>query len=212
MKVELKNYTILGEETISEAAAQCRLSAPKSFKRIRTVIRAGHMSALGHASATISVNGISRVCSHQLVRHVFIRYMQQSQRSIQSKPVYIIPPIDYIKDRSQARHIRKKMEYDCLRAYNAYALYLQLGVKKEDARYILPQATSTGMWMSSSLQGWWDFLYGSRSTIDKKTGNIIMAGASRLAYDAQWEIRNVACRIETALTEVYPNIFRRNFS
>ena len=211
MLVKLESPSGGEEEIISAATAECRLSPRKNEKRIRSIIRAGHMSSLGFANAVISVQDISRACSHQLVRHIFIRYMQQSQRSIQSNPIFIIPPLDYLESTKRASTI-KLMESVCMGCYRSYVELLRIGVKKEDARYILPQATSTGMWMSSSFQGWWDFLYGSRSTVDKKTGDVIMAGASRLDKHAQWEIREVAQEIEKVLAKVAPNIFRRNFS
>ncbi len=189
----------------------------KNEKRIKSIIRAGHMSSLGFASAVISVDGISRACSHQLVRHIFIRYMQQSQRSIEAKPVFIIPPMVYL-DLDKRAMIVRMMEEACMSSYRCYKEYVRLGVKKEDARYILPAASSTGMWMSSSFQGWWDLLYGSRSYITKedtkkhKEGDVVMLGASRLDQHAQWEIRDVAHEIEKVLAKVAPNVFKRNFS
>jgi len=212
MIVKIRHADPIGEQIISEATAECRLSEPINERRIKAVIRAGHMSALGFASAVISVDEISRACSHQLVRHVFIRYMQQSQRSIKCDPIFITPPLDYIEDPELRHKLTYFMKDSCMQAYLDYKHLLDKGVKKEDARYILPQASSTGMWMSSSLQGWWDLLYGSRSTVDKKAGDVVMAGASRLDKHAQWEIRDVAHEIERLLAEVYPNIFRRNFS
>ena len=175
------------------------------------------MSALGQASATISVTGISRACSHQLVRHIFIRYQQQSQRSIQSDPVFVIPPLPYL-DSVLRESVRLSMEADCMEAFKKYSHYLKIGVRKEDARYLLPQATETGMWMHSSLQGWWDLLYGSRSYIAKEDTklynkhDVVMLGASRLDQHAQWEIREVAQEIEKVLAKIAPNVFRRNFS
>ena len=46
------------------------------------LVRSGHMSALEHASFTFAVDGISRACSHQLVRHRVASYSQQSQRYV----------------------------------------------------------------------------------------------------------------------------------
>ena len=39
----------------------------------------GHESPLEHISFTFAVEGISRACSHQLVRHRLASYSQQSQ-------------------------------------------------------------------------------------------------------------------------------------
>ncbi len=40
----------------------------------------GHMSPFEHASFTFGIDGISRACSHQLVRHRVASYSQRSQR------------------------------------------------------------------------------------------------------------------------------------
>jgi len=216
--VKLEHCDPKSEEIISAATAECRLSPRKNEKRIKSIIRAGHMSSLGFASAVISVDGISRACSHQLVRHIFIRYMQQSQRSIAAKPVFIIPPLYYLPCPIERSDLIDEMVLDCEHAYKRYMYYVSKKVKKEDARYILPAASSTGMWMSSSFQGWWDLLYGSRSYIAKedtkkhKEGDVVMLGASRLDKHAQWEIRDVAHEIEKVLAKVAPNVFKRNFS
>ncbi|MDB4312077.1 FAD-dependent thymidylate synthase [bacterium] len=222
MKVTLENWSPDPEKMVAKSTAHCRLSDTtsdtKNKNRVRAVIRAGHMSALGQASATISVTGISRACSHQLVRHVFIRYQQQSQRSIQAAPVFIIPPLPYIEDVYKRCRLIRMIEEDCIKAYERYSLYLTCGMRKEDARYILPAASETGMWMHSTLQGWWDLLYGSRSYVAKedtklyRKGDVVMLGASRLDKHAQWEIQSVAVEIEKLLKDIAPNIFRRNFS
>ncbi|MBC8447227.1 MAG: FAD-dependent thymidylate synthase, partial [Chloroflexi bacterium] len=43
-------------------------------------VQEGHESIIEHASFTFLVEGISRACSHQLVRHRLASYSQESQR------------------------------------------------------------------------------------------------------------------------------------
>ena len=63
------------------------------------------------------------------------------------------------------------------------------GVKKEDARAVLPMNTSTKMYMTGNLQGFMSFF------------NL------RLNHKAQTEIRNVANAIYDLLAIEYPLVF-----
>jgi thymidylate synthase (FAD) len=47
---------------------------------LRARVREGHESLVEHASATFEISGISRACSHQIVRHRLASYSQESQR------------------------------------------------------------------------------------------------------------------------------------
>ena len=47
---------------------------------IRETLKRGHLSPWEHSSYTFMVEGCSRVCSHQLVRHRIASYTQQSMR------------------------------------------------------------------------------------------------------------------------------------
>ena len=75
----------------------------------------------------------------------------------------------------------------------AEALYLKLvdtkAMRKEDARYILPQGCTTGMNLCLNFQGWRDFLRNRNDT------------------HAQWEVRAVAAEINRQLGEIAPGLF-----
>ena len=75
-------------EKIIELAGR---TAYKSFNRIEDgsagefvgrIVRMGHESVLEHASASIRITGITRACSHQLVRHRLASYTQESQKFV----------------------------------------------------------------------------------------------------------------------------------
>ena len=68
MKVTLVQHTPTPLYTVAEAAAVCYDSEP-SLKIVKGCIRSGHTSVLEHASFTFRIEGISRSCSHQIVRH-----------------------------------------------------------------------------------------------------------------------------------------------
>lgn len=73
MKVEILAYTPNPEETIARAASTCYDSVPKELdkarKMIAAIIKSGHESCIEHSSATFEIDSISRVVTHELVRH-----------------------------------------------------------------------------------------------------------------------------------------------
>ena len=110
MKVELIAVTqyLRGdgtpEELIEHAGRVCYRSQsrgdPATFLRAR--LRDGHESIIEHAGATFEISGISRACSHQLVRHRLASYSQESQRYVDmSDPALVLP--DAIADDARAR-------------------------------------------------------------------------------------------------------------
>lgn len=141
---------------------------------------------LGHA--TFLISGVSRNYSHQQVRHRWLSYSQQSQRYVDAAKGdwgYICPPS--IQSNPDAKEI---FDLHMQGADQAYKSLRDLGIRKEDARFILPSAVETTLVISGHFYHWQDFL------------------RQRVARDAQWEIRtNVAKEIETQLAEVAPHIF-----
>ena len=102
MKVTLVGYTPRPLYVCAEAAAVCYDSEP-SLNIIEGCIRSGHQSVLEHCSFTFRVEGISRSCSHQIVRHRIASYSQQSQRYVKYDDLdWVIP--DYGIDGDFARH------------------------------------------------------------------------------------------------------------
>lgn len=144
-----------------------------SRKRAVRCFELGHMSVFEHVSATWSIDGISRACSHQLVRHRLASYCQQSQRYVKvgtnSMDWYVIPPSIGEDDLKCVEY--EVAMYQCAKHYNSL---LKKGVKPEDARYVLPEATKTHINVTMNLREFASF-YALRSD-------------SR----AQWEIRELA--------------------
>ncbi len=94
------------EALIEHAGRVCYRSASRgnSAAFLRARLREGHESIIEHASATFEVSGISRACSHQLVRHRIASYSQESQRYVDmSNPEVVIP--DAIRDDAEAQAI-----------------------------------------------------------------------------------------------------------
>ena len=104
IKVKLLDYTPEPERVVAMAARLCysasgaeelaeRLDEAAVRKMVRKMVKIGHGSTLEHASFTFGVEGVSRVLTHQLVRHRIASYDQQSQRYVAAHGfAYITPP------------------------------------------------------------------------------------------------------------------------
>lgn len=157
---------------IGECAGISRGKTNPSVDRALGYWRAGHTSVLEHVSITFRIYGISRACSHQLVRHRLASYVQESQRYTKidlSREWYVVPPTIAESDDIYDFFV-EHME----RCGDAYQSALDAGIKPEDARYLLPEATKTNLVMTMNLREFESF-YKLRS--DKA---------------AQWEIRELA--------------------
>jgi len=192
MKVKLLYHTPDIELNIAKAAGICYDSkVTKPTQLVKRLKEDGHFATFRFGQITFHISGISRACSMQMLRHKFLDFLQRSQRYCNEKNTkFMIPPS--IKDNGDA-----KLEYNYAldSIQSAYSILLKLGIPKEDARYILPNACHTELNVTGSIQAWWDFLYGN---------------AGRLQPAAQWEIRGVAEEIERQLHEIAPNIFGGN--
>ena len=73
-------------------------------KLVRILVRSGHHSALEHATFSFAVDGVSRACTHQLVRHRVASYNQQSQRYVNfgAADSFIVPPSISVNEEAQA--------------------------------------------------------------------------------------------------------------
>ena len=186
MNVELKYITPDAENVIGAMAGICydadTESREKNVKRAAKCAQDGHLATLRFAHATFHVSGISRVCSHQFVRSKHLDFLQRSQRYCKELGASFITP-------SLTEEQHDAYYHAILGSQIAYEQLLNLGVKKEDARFVLPEATHTELLVVGNLQAWKDFI------------NL------RADKHAQWEIREVAKRINNILSEHAPNIF-----
>ena len=103
-KVTLLAHTPMPEQTIAMAAKLCYsasdienikdgLTEEKTSEFIKMLSSIGHASPVEHVSFTFGIEGISRACSHQLVRHRIASYSQQSQRYVDgTKFEFVTPP------------------------------------------------------------------------------------------------------------------------
>jgi len=145
----------------------------------------GHFSALEHAHFVFGVEGISRACSHQLVRHRIASYSQQSQRYVTLREVRAVVPPEVEERPALAALFRQTLE----QLWDAYARMVDEGVPAEDARYILPNACETKIVVSMNARELRHFF------------------ALRLCRRAQWEIRALGLAMLRAVRGLAPRLF-----
>lgn len=175
MKVKLVQQTPNPIETISTIASICYDSDPADpIKLVKHLYKNGHHSVFEHIYFTFKIEGISRACSHQLVRHRMCSFTQRSQRYCSENNFdYIIPPSVDNKDDNMFSYID-----GILAIRDTYSLMQQLpDVPNEDARYILPNACCTDLYLSCNLR------------------ELIHICNERLCSRAQWEIRELVKRM-----------------
>lgn len=119
-------------------------------KRAVRCFELGHMSVFEHVSVTWRIEGISRACSHQLVRHRLASFCQQSQRYVKvgtDSDWYVTPPS--IKNDDRMRDQYDNAMWQCAQCYQSL---LDNGMKPEDARFALPEATKTAIVATMNLR------------------------------------------------------------
>lgn len=221
MKVKVIAHTPEPEKVISMAAKLCyspvgvdgiekNLTDESIEKFLNMLVGIGHESPLEHVAFTFAVEGISRSCSHQIVRHRIASFSQQSQRYVKLNQFeYIIPP--EIEDIEEAKLLfidamKKDQEaYDKLvdvlfeKHYNNL---IESGKNEkeakrhaekkaiEDARYVFPNACETKMVFTMNTRSLYNFFN------------------HRCCERAQWEIRELAIEMLKQVREIAPILFK----
>lgn len=222
MKVELIRYTPEPEKLIAAAAKLCYskvgideimegLDEEKVSKFLNMLMDLGHESPIEHVSFTFAVEGVSRVLTHQLVRHrIGCSYSQQSQRYVKLDQFeYVIPP--QIAAIEEARELFVKAMEEDQKVYDKlveilykqnYDKYIREGqsekkaaqmaekVSIEDARYVFPNACETKIVFTMSARALLNFF------------------RMRCCQRAQWEIRDMATEMLKKVKEIAPILFK----
>jgi thymidylate synthase (FAD) len=194
--VKLLYYTPEPERVIATAMRQSRFKggvvsldlSEKDVKRlVKLALELGHLSVFEHVSFTFAIEGISRSCSHQFVRHRLFAFTQQSQRYVkESEFPYIIP--DTIKNNKEAY---RKFQ-DAIDVISKTYRELAEVVPYEDARFILPNATETKIVATANARELMHFF------------------KLRLDEHAQWEIRDMAKLMFKEASKAAPLIFSKD--
>ncbi len=221
MKVTLLANTPDPEKIAASAAKLCYSSSgidsimdgltdEKTADFIDMLVSIGHESVMEHVSFTFGIEGISRACSHQLVRHRIASYSQKSQRYVNENGFeYIIPP--EIEKIPEAKTEFERAIGNITKSYEKIADLLTESHKKEfeeqgvdeksasskarklaneDARFILPNACETKIVVTMNVRSLFNFF------------------RHRCCNRAQWEIRAVANEMLKLCLNAAPNIFK----
>ena len=188
LEVELIAITPDPQKVIEQAGRTCYLSFDKmdddsqnSF--IKRLIKLGHESPLEHAYATFRIKNCSRAMTHQLVRHRLMAVSQQSQRYVDEEE------FSYVVPESMPPELSDEFHKDMKTIQDMYHKWRQKGLKKEDARFVLPNACTSEIVVSANFREWRHIL------------------SVRTAKNAQWEIRKAANLILDILKKKAPTCF-----
>jgi len=188
LAVELIAVTPDPEKVIEQAGRTCYLSFDRvdddsQSAFIRRLITMGHESPLEHAYATFRVRNCSRAMTHQLVRHRLMAISQQSQRYVDEEEfAYVVPedlPAEFVEDFHRDMRTIQRM----------YQKWRDRGVRKEDARFVLPNACVSEIVVSANFREWRHIF------------------SLRLSAKAQWEIRKACGLMLAILRERAPACF-----
>ena len=196
MMVKLVRHTPEPERTVAMSARLCyspigaaqleeKISDEQAASLVRKLVSMGHLSTLEHVTFTFAIEGVSRVLTHQLVRHRIASYSQQSQRYVKEHDFETIVPASIAsKPEAKAKFDKLMTEIQAM-----YDEFIALDIPAEDARYILPNATETKIVCTFNARSLLNFF------------------SLRCCTRAQWEIRALANEMLRQCQEVAPVIF-----
>jgi thymidylate synthase (FAD) len=196
-----------GQALVEFAGRACYQSWSKPNPKTATnagylqhIIDVGHFSVLEHASVSFYITGISRSCTHELIRHRHFSYSQLSQRYVpENESQIVVPP--GMEDDDELRRILVDAA-DASRATYAELLsrleakfadqpnaILRRKQARQAARAVLPNATETRIVVTGNYRAWRHFI------------------AMRASEHADVEIRRLAIACLRQLAVVAPAVF-----
>ena len=170
MNVKLISVTPDAEKTMAYIA---RVSNPNNQENpnfaglLRYCINHKHWSVFEQATMTLEVE-TTRGLSPQILRHVSFRYQEFSQRYADSSLLdESIPMFDLRRQDTKNRQnsiddidpfVKQEFEIKIRKYFDGgmelYKEMLDAGIAKECARFVLPLATPTRMYMTGSVRSW----------------------------------------------------------
>lgn len=204
MNVKLVSYTPNPDQVCDMACRTCTSSecpeittAVNKTRALEIALASGHESVTEHAVFTFQIEGISRACSHQLVRHRMASYSQQSQRYVNAMNFEYVTPDSILACEKEVYSTDAQMDVQLSHVYdgvmreirNLYCTMLNLGIPEEDARYILPNACCTNITVTMNARELRHFF------------------KLRLCKRAQWEIRELAECMYGCVKHIAPVLF-----
>ena len=167
---------------------------------LRHIIDVGHFSVLEHASVSFYITGLSRSCTHELIRHRHFSYSQLSQRFVPERDSQVVLPPGleddpelqelFLTAADASRHayttLLTKLEAKFADEPNAV---LRRKQARQAARAVLPNATETRIVVTGNYRAWRHFI------------------AMRASEHADVEIRRLAIACLRELADLAPAVF-----
>ena len=171
LRVEWRGEASAGERLAEFAGRVCYMSQHNPANRttaeyLENIKKQGHGSVLEHAVYVLLIEGISRSCSHELVRHrAGFGYSQLSQRYVdESHAAFVMPPAMIGDDQLEVA-----WEREITNAQSAYVRAVEALMERfawvtdkvhrrklarEAARSVLPNATEVKIVVSANARAW----------------------------------------------------------
>lgn len=173
-----------GDTLCGMAASVCTRS--NDIKRsLRGAMGSGHDSVAEHAAYTFYITDVSRVLLAQLTRHRLASYSVESQRYCKAAPDMMCIPDSVVK-----KGLDKDFLHAVYVAFDCYDMLIEHGVKPEDARYVIPEGTTTSLVLTMNARELRHFF------------------ELRCCNRAQWEIREMANKMLAICKQEAPDLFR----
>lgn len=234
IKVTLLAHTPNPEQTVAMAAKLCYspsgiedirdgLDEKKTADFINMLSNLGHASPTEHASFTFGIEGISRACSHQLVRHRIASYSQQSQRYVDGTRFDFVTPPEIEKNSKAFAAYTKALDVQA-KAYKEIRDALVAGYITDSTN---GKYSGTDEEIMESFKADNKKQYSAFVKKANEDARFILPNASttkivctfnarslqnffahRCCNRAQWEIREVAEQMLLSCLEVAPNLFK----
>jgi len=143
-------YSVQDVETLMDAMTDEQID-----RSVNAILERRHYSCLRHVSFCFTIAGVSRAFSHQLVRHnIGHSFEQRSQHyRVEKDPAFITP-----KTIEGGGRIQDTYEAALNGAQASYEALIEYGVPKEDARFVLPNATETQLIWTANLEAFMNFI------------------------------------------------------
>ena len=171
---------------------------------VRHIIDVGHFSVLEHASVSFYISGISRSCTHELIRHRHFSYSQLSQRYVPEHDAQVVVPpgiegdpelteiFAAAADASRAAYaeLLERLESKLMgEGTEKGSAVLRRKQARQAARAVLPNATETRIVVTGNYRAWRHFI------------------AMRASEHADVEIRRLAVTCLRELIGLAPQAF-----
>ena len=206
LKVDWKGEATDGERLAEFAGRLCYMSQGNPARRttadyLENIKKQGHGSVLEHAVYVLLLEGISRSCTHELVRHrAGFGYSQLSQRYVdESHAAFVVPPAMLGDEKLEAAWLAQvtaaqdayvRAVEELMRRYEWVADKVhRRKMAREAARSLLPNATETKIVVSANVRAW-------RTMLELRCGE-----------GAEQEIRRMAVAVLRVLAAEAPRLF-----